>query len=143
MYIFLLNHTHTYIRGSYICGVKQNRALPPRSSRGSQTTHLGVDRIVVLLGANPPRDQAVPDRVGQRVIIVPGGGHVPVFDQREVQMPVERFLHGHHVLDVRYGLNADLLALLHLGLVVDHHVWAACGLPTTVTRVRPLEAGNQ
>lgn len=100
---------------------------PVELARGIQT-HLGVDRIVMLLGADPPRDQAVPDRVGQRVIIVSGGGHVPVFDQREVQVPVERFLHGHHVLDVRYGLHADLLALLHLRLVVDHHVWAACDL---------------
>lgn len=64
--------------------------------------------------------------MGQRVVIIPYGGHVPVLDQREVQVSVERFLHGHHVLDIRDRLDADLLALFHhLGLVDDHHLEAA------------------
>lgn len=54
----------------------------------------------------------------QRVIIVPDGGHVSVFDEGEVEMPVERLLHGHDIFDVRDGLDTDLLALFHLGFIV-------------------------
>jgi len=71
---------------------------------------------VVLLRPDPSGYQAVPDRVRQRVIVIPDGGYVSVLDQREVQVPVERFLHGHHILDVSDGLDADLFALFHLGL---------------------------
>jgi len=79
-------------------------------------TYLWVDGVVVLLRPDPPGHQTVPDRVGQSVIVIPDGGYVSVLDQREVQVPVERFLHGHHILDVCDGLDADLFALFHFGL---------------------------
>lgn len=57
----------------------------------------------------------------QRVIVIPDGGYVSVFDQREVQVSVERFLHGHHILNVCDGLDADQFALFHLGFADPLH----------------------
>jgi len=75
---------------------------------------------VVLLRPDPPGHQAVPDRVRQRVIVIPDGGYISVFDQREVQMTVERFLHGNHILDVCDRLYTYLFALFHFGLADLH-----------------------
>lgn len=79
---------------------------------------------MVLLCPDPPGNQAIPYRVRQSVVVIPAGGHVSVLDQREVQMSVKRLFHGHHVLDVRDGLDTDLLSLFHLGLVAHDHVLA-------------------
>lgn len=83
-------------------------------------TNLRVDCVLVLLRPDPPGHQAVPDRVRQRIIVIPDGGHVPVLDQRKVQVSVERFLHSHHILDIRNGLDTDLFPLFHLRLVHVH-----------------------
>lgn len=85
--------------------------------------YLWVDCVVVLLRSDPPRHQTVPDRVGQSVIVIPDGGYVSVLDQREMQVPVERFFHGYHILDVCDGLDADLFTLFHFGLADLLHRW--------------------
>lgn len=85
-------------------------------------SHLWVNSVMVLLCPDPSGNQTVPDRVRQRVIVISDRGHVPILDKREVKVSVERLLHSHHVLDVRDGLDTDLLALLHLGLVAHNHV---------------------
>lgn len=75
-------------------------------------TDLWVGVVVVLLRAYPSGSQVVPDHVGQCEIIVPGRGHVPVLDQREVQVPVERLFHRYRVLQPGDGRHADLPAEL-------------------------------
>lgn len=55
--------------------------------------HLWIVVVIVLLCAYPSGGEIVPDHVGQGKKIVPGSSHVPVLDQREVQVPVEGLFH--------------------------------------------------
>lgn len=75
----------------------------------SGARHLWIGFVVVLLRAYPPGSQVVSDHVGQREKIVPGRGHVPVLDEREVQVPVKGLFHRDHVLQTGDGRHADLL----------------------------------
>lgn len=74
--------------------------------------YLGVLLVVVLLGADPSRDQVVFDAVGERKVVVAGGGHVPVLDQGVVQVAVERLLHLADILHLSNAAHTDLLPLL-------------------------------
>lgn len=78
----------------------------------SHYIYLGVLLVVVLLGTDPARDQVVFDAVGQRKVVVTGGGHIAVLDQRIVQVPVERLLHLAHILHLGDAPNTNLLPLI-------------------------------
>lgn len=71
--------------------------------------YLWIGVVIVLLRTYPPGSQIVTDHVGQREKIVPGRGHVPVLDQREVQMSIEGLFHRDDVLQTGDGRHADLL----------------------------------
>lgn len=87
--------------------------------------------MIVLLSAYPSGRQVVPDHIGQREKVVPGRGHVPVFDEREVQVSVKRLFHGDHVLQTGDGRHADLLPeLFDIGRHRGHD--DARGLPAVL-----------
>lgn len=69
----------------------------------------------MLLRANPPCDQMILDGVGQCEVIIPGGGHVAVLDQRVMQMPVERLLHIRNVFHRGDRPHGNLLAAIVIG----------------------------
>lgn len=75
-------------------------------------THLRVGLIVELLCSDPATHQMIPHRVREREIIIPRRRDVPVFDQREVQVPVEALLELRHILHTDDPSDADLLAFL-------------------------------
>lgn len=55
-------------------------------------TYFGIFLIVVLLGSDPPANQVLPHRVGKSKVVIPSGRHIPVLDQRKVEMSVEILL---------------------------------------------------
>lgn len=54
--------------------------------------YLRIGLIVELLCSDPAAHQMITHRVREREIIIPRRRDVPVFDQREVQVPVEALL---------------------------------------------------
>ena len=83
---------------------------------------LGVLVVVVLLCADPARDQMVANRVREREVVVARCRYVTVLHEREVKVTVERLLHCRYVLDQSDAAHTDLLALLFvvLGYRVRH-----------------------
>lgn len=75
----------------------------------SSALHLWIGFMVMLLSAYPPGSQVVPDHVGQCEKIVPSRGHVPVLDEREVQVPVKGLFHRNYILQTGDRRHADLL----------------------------------
>lgn len=45
--------------------------------------------VVMLLRPDPAAHQVIPDRVGQSEVVIPLGGHIAIFHQREVKMTVK------------------------------------------------------
>lgn len=74
----------------------------------------------MLLGPDPPANQVVPHSVGKRKVVIPSGGHVPVLDQREVQMPVEILLQLRDVLDACEASHRNLLPPVMVGQRLRH-----------------------
>ncbi len=75
-------------------------------------THLGVGLVVELLCSDPAAHQVITHRLREREIIIARRRDVPVFDQREVQVPVKALLQLCHILHTDDPSDADLLALL-------------------------------
>lgn len=71
--------------------------------------YLWIGVVIVLLRTYPPGCKIIPNHVRQRKIIVPGRGHVPVLDQRKVQVSVEGLFHRDNVLQTGDWRHADLL----------------------------------
>lgn len=70
--------------------------------------HLWIILVIMLLSAYPSGSQIVSDHVGQREKVIPESRHVPVLDQREMQMPVKGLFQREHVLQTGDGRHADL-----------------------------------
>lgn len=96
-------------------------------------THFGILLIVVLLGSDPSADQMLPHRVGQSKVVIPSGRHIPVLDQREVEVSVEILLQLCDVLHAGEASHRDLF----LSLVVRQ------GLRHSGCRRRSLEECKQ
>lgn len=76
--------------------------------------------MVVLLGSNPARHQVVPHGIREGEIVIPRGRHIPILDQREMEMPIEVFLHRGDVFHIRNASHTDLLALVDIWLQYRH-----------------------
>lgn len=74
----------------------------------------------MLLSPDPPADQVVPHGVGQSKVVIPPGGHIPVLDQRKVQVPVEVLLQLRHVLHAGEASHRDLLSPVVVGQGLGH-----------------------
>lgn len=96
---------------------------PPSPS--SRRAHLGVPLVVVLLGADPAAHQVVAHRVGQREVIIAGGGDVAVLDEGEVEVAIEALAHLGHVAQPRDAPHADLLPTLAIAQRCRHPAAAA------------------
>ncbi|KAE8750216.1 hypothetical protein FOCC_FOCC003024 [Frankliniella occidentalis] len=60
------------------------------------------------------------DGVGEREVVIPGGGHVAVLHQGVVEVPVECLLHVGHILHLGDAAHTDLLPLLDVSLGSRH-----------------------
>lgn len=87
------------------------------SRKGS---YLRVLLVIILLSTNPSRHQVVLDAVCQRKEVIPARGHITIFHQRVVQMPVECFLEIPDVLHVNNPTHRDLLPLLVIHVAGRH-----------------------
>lgn len=74
----------------------------------------------MLLSPDPPANQVVPHGVGKREVVIPPGGHIPVLDQRKVQMPVEILLHLRDVLDACEASHRNLFPPVVVGQRLRH-----------------------
>lgn len=95
------------------------------SSPSSRRAHLGVPLVVVLLGADPAAHQVVAHRVGQREVIIAGGGDVAVLDEGEVEVAIEALAHLGHVAQPRDAPHADLLPTLPIAQRCRHPAGSA------------------
>lgn len=89
--------------------------------------YLGVLLIVILLRPDPASHQVISDSVCQSEIIIPRGGHVPVFDEREMEMPVEALANLGHITQPSDAPHADLLPFLAVGQGNGHPGWQSSG----------------
>lgn len=83
-------------------------------------SYLRVLFIVILLSADPAAHQVIPDRVREREVVVAWSGHIAVFNQSEVKMPVKALFDFGNISQPRYTADTDLLALLLVGERFGH-----------------------
>jgi hypothetical protein len=86
----------------------------------AKIAHLGVLVVVVLLRPDPSRYHLVLNRVRQGEVVVPRGGHIPVFDQSVVEVSVERLLDRVDVVELGDSSDTDLLPSLAVRLRDGH-----------------------
>lgn len=119
--------------------------------RGGGLVYLGVLLIVILLRPDPAAHQMISDGVCQSEIIIPRGGHVPVFDEGEMEMPVEALPNLGHIAQAGDAPHADLLPFLAVGQGNGHpgngggeKRWAAAaGQVRALRGFRAERAGRQ
>jgi hypothetical protein len=58
--------------------------------------------------------------MGQREIVISWCGHIPVFDQCKMEMPVETFLYFGYIFHLGDAANTDLLPLVNIGHWFTH-----------------------
>lgn len=83
----------------------------------------------MLLGADPAAHQVVAHRVGQREVVIAGGGDVAVLDEGEVEMAIEALAHLGHVPQPRDAPHADLLPTVPVAQRRRHPAAAAAAPP--------------
>lgn len=77
-------------------------------------TYLWVLLEVMLLRANPSRDQMIFYAMSQSKIVVTGCCNITILDEREVEMAIESFLHFADVLNLCNAAHWNLLALVNI-----------------------------
>lgn len=78
--------------------------------------YLGIFFIIILLCADPPWDEMIPDGVRQGEVVIPRRRNIPVLHQGVMDMTVKGFLHFSHIFHSNDTPYRDLLALLGIWL---------------------------